>query len=114
MYIRVCIYICMYLYVLMHMHEKYYNYDYITGGEDYEAPENQYIKVIFPAGKTRVSFDIIINDDNDMEGSETFRITIYDLSVPYDINLGSITSATINILDNDSKHTVAVYMQCIV
>ena len=76
---------------------------YFTGGEDYEAPPNKYIKVKFPAGKTRVSFDIIINDDDEMEGHETFRITIYDLSVPYDINLGFITSATINILDNDSK-----------
>ena len=66
-------------------------------------PPNQYIKVRFSAGETRVSFDVNIIDDDLMENSETFRITIYDLSVPYGITLGSITSAEVTIVDNDSK-----------
>ena len=84
---------------------------HFTDGEDYEAPPNQYIKVKFPAGKTRVSFDIIINDDKEMEGSETFRITIFDLSVPYGITLGPITSATVTIVDDDSKNALTAYIQ---
>ena len=41
----------------MHVYVQVYNY--FTGGEDYEVPPNQYIKVIIPAGMTSISFDII-------------------------------------------------------
>ena len=45
--------------------------------------------------------DII--DDDLLEGSEAFRVSIFLLSVPYGINLGSTTSTTVNIRDDDSK-----------
>ena len=86
---------------------------YLTGDEDYEIPPNQYVKVRFSAGQTRVSFDVNIIDDDLMENSETFRITIYDLSVPYGITLGFYTSAEVTIVDNDSKflrNKVAYYL----
>ena len=82
-----------------------------TGGEDYDIPPNQYVQVIFPPGETRVSFDVLLIDDIQMENSETFRVTIYDLSVPYGITLGSITSAEITILDNDSKFKCSIYIK---
>ena len=79
-----------------------------TGGEDYEIPTNQYFKVLFPAGSTVAKFDVYIMNDNKIENNETFYGTIYDLSVPYGINLGSTASATFTILDDDSKHTYII------
>ena len=75
------------------------------GGEDYEVPPNQYIKVIISAGVTTASFDIRIINDTKVEGNEKFRGTIFDLSVPYGFKLGSNAGATFTILDDDSKHT---------
>ena len=54
----------------------------------------------------------IINDDL-LEDSETFRVSIYELSVPYGITLGSTTSATVTITDTDSEYlcnTFEVYI----
>ena len=96
-----------YVHIVMHVYVQVHNY--FTGGEDYEVPPNQYIKVIIPAGMTRISFDIKITDDNKVEYDETFRGTIFDLSLPYGFNLGSIASATFTILDGDSK-LVYLYM----
>ena len=76
-----------------------------TGGEDYEVPLNRYKKVILPAGLTSVSIDITIFNDMTFECSETFRMFILELSIPYGIYPGSHTSTTITILDDDSKHT---------
>ena len=78
-----------------------------TGGEDYEVPLNQYKKVILPAGSTSVSIDITIFNDIMFEYNETFRMIILELSIPYGIYPGSLTSTTITILDDDSKHTYA-------
>ena len=86
---------------------------YLTGGQDYQIPNNQYIKVKFPAGETRASFDINIINDDFLEEPETFRITIFELSVPYGITLGSITSAIVTILDDDSKFTETIQLNSI-
>ena len=66
-------------------------------------PQNHYFRVKFPAGHTKASFDINIINDDDIEGSETFRVYIFDLSVPYGVSLGRTTSATVVIVDDDSK-----------
>ena len=91
MYVHVCIYL------------------YFTGGEDYDIPDSRYIKVRFSAGETRVSFDVDIIDDYEIEERETFRVTIFDLSVPNGINLGFIRTTEIVIIDDDSKcnYTIA-------
>ena len=78
---------------------------YLTGGEDYISEEH--IMVEFPAGKTRASFKVTINDDNILEGDEIFSVTIHELSVPYGITLGTLTNYTVTIRDNDSKHFVS-------
>ena len=78
------------------------------------VPPSQYLKVVFPAGSTRESFDLHIIDDNKVEENETFCITIYDLSLPNGINLGSIANATVRVIDDDSKYNyVYTYNICI-
>ena len=74
-----------------------------TGGEDYEVPLNQYKKVILPAGSTSVSIDITIFNDIMLEYNETFRMIILELSIPYGIYPGSLTSTTITILDDEDR-----------
>ena len=44
-----------------------------------------------------------IKDDELLEGDETFTATIYELSVPYGINLGPLKTTTVTIRDDDSK-----------
>ena len=85
----------------------------VTGGEDYDIPQNQYIKVRFPAGETTVSFDVDIIDDYEIEGREIFHVTIFDLSVPNGINLGFIRTAEIVIIDDDSKCNYTIAYICI-
>ena len=75
-----------------------------TAGEDYELPPNQYLKGIAHAGRDTESLDIRIFDDNKIEGSETFRATIFDLSLPSNIKFGHITNAIVTIQDDDGKH----------
>lgn len=76
---------------------------YFAGDEDYLIPPNQIIKVIFPAGTISASFDVNIIDDLQLEDSETFHVSIDELSVPFGVTLGFIKSATVTILDDDSK-----------
>ena len=49
------------------------------------------------------SFKVTIKDDELLEGDETVTVTIYQLSVPYGITLGSIKTTTVTIKDDDSK-----------
>ena len=44
-----------------------------------------------------------IIDDYILEDDETFDITIYELSVPYGITLGTSATTTVTIRDDDSK-----------
>jgi len=62
---------------------------YITGGGvDYDSgPYN----VTFPAGITRVQFDVPINDDMILEGDESFALTV------------SNATLVLTIMDNESK-----------
>ena len=78
---------------------------YLTAGEDYVALPNGYAKVIFPAGSTTAFFDVTIINDNKFEDSESFRLMIVGISLPYGINFGNIRSTVLVITDDDSKHT---------
>ena len=59
--------------------------------------------VTFPAGETSVQFDIVINDDNIVEGSEEFSLSIWNKSLPTTVTCINPSETTITILDNDSK-----------
>ena len=45
-----------------------------------------------------------IIDDKEMEETETFRVSIFELSVPYGVTLGLDISTEVTITDNDSKY----------
>ena len=53
------------------------------------------------AGETDVYFDVMINDDNILEGNETFNLTI-DEPLLY-IRVVAGNPATVTIVDNDGK-----------
>ena len=63
------------------------------------------MKAKFHAGVTRASIYIDIIDDNKIEESETFSISIIELSLPYGVDFRSPRSSVVSITDNDSKHT---------
>ena len=65
--------------------------------------QGDYATVIFPAGQTRKSFNVMIIDDKMHERSETFRVTINEISVPHGVVLGSPRSSVVTIIDNDRK-----------
>ena len=58
---------------------------------------------MFPAGQTTAELKVMIIDDKIFEESETFSVTIMQVSVPYGVQLGSPRSAVVSITDNDSK-----------
>ena len=59
--------------------------------------------VMFPAGETRVPFNISINNDRIYEGNEDFMLTI-NPTLPVGIMVGTPDQATVTIVDNDRKY----------
>ena len=52
---------------------------------------------------TRVSFDMIIMNDNLMEINETFKLRINSSSLPNRVIVNSPNETTVTIMDNDRK-----------
>jgi len=52
---------------------------------------------------TSVTFDVPITNDNILEGSENFTLTLDQSSLPTGVNRGNPDEATVNIVDNDCK-----------
>ena len=75
----------------------------IGGGVDYNSrPYN----VTFTAGVTSVSLYVIINNDNILEGNETFILTIANSSLNnqgFIFTVGAYDKATVTIIDTTSK-----------
>ena len=69
------------------------NVDYVSG------PYN----VTFPAGVKRVSFIVLINDDNILEHNEDLILTINQSSLPGNVTVGNPDQAIITIVDDDCK-----------
>ena len=59
--------------------------------------------VTFPAGTTRVPFNVSINNDDILEDNEDFMLTINPSSVPTGVTVGSPDQATVTIVDDDRK-----------
>ena len=60
--------------------------------------------VTFPAGMTRVPFNIPINNDDILEGNENFMLTIDPTSLPpTGVTVGTPDQAIVTIVDNDRK-----------
>ena len=76
-----------------------------TGGEDYEAVAT----VTFSAnGSLRQTFNIPLLDDMVYEGDETFRVEIDASGLPDGVKVGSRSSATFEIQENDPRMQVPV------
>ena len=68
-----------------------------TGGADYTPLTQVLLKA---DGKTRYSFDVPILYDTVIEGDETFTMAIDTANLPAGVTAGSITEATVTILDD--------------
>ena len=71
------------------------------GGVDYNSGP---YSVTFPAGQTRGSFYVPINDDNIMEKNEDFTLTIMSGTLPNSVSRDGAGQATVTIIDNDGKY----------
>lgn len=58
----------------------------------------------FSAGVTIVSFDVLIHDDNTMEGNENFNLSINSSSLPDGVTVGDPGQVTVIILDDECKY----------
>ena len=70
------------------------------GGVDYDSG---IYTVTIPAGQTSVPFNVPINDDRSPEGNEDFTVTIVQSSLPDGVTRGNPGSATVTIVDDESK-----------
>ena len=75
--------------------------EYVGGGVDYSS--GPYI-IQFNVGMTRASFSIPISDDNILEDNELFDLNVNELSLPEDVDVGSIGQAIVSIVDDESKY----------
>ena len=81
-----------------------FNVCYLVEHSDFGEIGNEDIKdVIFPAGQMTATFSVEMINDEIFEDSETFRIMILEVSLPYGVVLGGKRSAVVTILDNDGK-----------
>ena len=83
---------------------------YLTGGVDYQFPRGGYTQVVVSGGADRVPFNITINNDNILERTENFRLSIVDASLPCGVIAGSRQSAEVVIFDDDRKY---IYWMCL-
>ena len=58
---------------------------------------------MFPAGVTRVPFNVTIIDDDILEHDETFTLTTDLFTLPNRVTIGSSSHAIITIINDDSK-----------
>ena len=70
------------------------------GGVDYSS--GPYV-VTFPAGVTRVSFAVVVTNDNILEGDEKFNLVIDPSPLPISVTVSNPTQATVTIYDDDGK-----------
>ena len=59
--------------------------------------------VTIPAGQTTATFNISINDDDEVEGDEDFTLTINGTSLPTNVTRGTTGEATVTIVNDDGK-----------
>ena len=62
--------------------------------------------VRFNVGMTRVSLVISINDDDILEYSETFNLSVNESSLPNSVRVSDPGQTTVTILDNDGEYSV--------
>ena len=73
---------------------------FIREGADYNSEPNF---VQFNPGMICTLFNVSINDDNVLEGNETFDLIIDSSSIPSDVTVGNNGLTTVTILANDGE-----------
>lgn len=69
-----------------------------TAGEDFTAPAGF---VVIANGEQDAITDVTLIDDDEVEGDETFIVTLLSNGLPSNVSLGQSSSVTITISDND-------------
>lgn len=88
---------------IMNIHLMYIWHAIISAtGEqvDYSFGSNT---IMFPAGMTRVVFNVSIMNDNLLEGNETFVLIISSSSIPSGVNITDPAQAVVTIVDDEGK-----------
>ena len=74
-----------------------------SDGKDKDYQVDSHKLLLFPGGATSTTLDIHIVDDVIVENHERFSVSIDPFTLPYDVSLGEISSAEVEIVDDDSK-----------
>lgn len=69
-----------------------------TEGEDYIFSS---FTVEFGARVTHVPFNVSINNDNILEGNETFNLTVNSSSLPSEVTVTNRSQVIVTIVDDD-------------
>jgi len=77
------------------------NDEFAGGGIDYNSGP---YSVTFTAGQTSASFDVAINDDNILELSEDFTVTITTGTLPDGVTRDGDGQAIVVIMDDEGVH----------
>ena len=77
-------------------------------GHTYTDCDRGPFDVTFPANQTNVSFDISLNDDNEVEKDEKFILEIHNPKLPDGVKLQDPISCEVTIIDTTSKSIVLV------
>ena len=75
------------------------HYDIIAGVDYVSGPYT----VTFPAGVTKVSFNVDIIDDAILENNETFELSINSNTLLDRVIINNPSKVTVTIVDNDGK-----------
>ena len=59
--------------------------------------------VTIPAGQTTATFNVPINDDNVIEGTENFMLTIDSSSLPTGLSVGDPGHVTVTIIEEGKE-----------
>ena len=59
----------------------------------------------FAAGINESCTNIVINDDPNLEGTQSFTLTLVSAG-DQSVEFGPISNATVQIFDNDGKHSI--------
>ena len=83
----------------------------LTAGDDYTGSGPFYIT--FPAGDDHVMFIISITNDDVVEDTETFTLSINPSSLPSGVTVDDPSQATVTIIDDDSEYKalVAIFVE---
>ena len=63
--------------------------------------------VTFPANQTNFSFNVSLNDDNEVEKNETFRLEILDPILSSGVKLLEDHTCEVTIVDTTSKSVIS-------